>query len=1127
MRGLRRCAIGLCGLSVVVFACRDLPSGPAARHALDLSRAIPAGGPPGPAGPMAGPLSNAGPVAGPLSAPPLARVPEFAGPVPAPAMASATAPAGGTASGPDLVWHHPASGQGSIWHGTSYHDGFTPLQSVPHGWEIAGAADFTGNGSADLLWQNFLTGDRSIWHMEGRSWTGEFTVLPRVVVAWRVVAVSDFTANGSPDLVWQNVDTGQLSIWHMDGPNWSGQFTLLPAVPVGWRIAGAADLTGNGSPDLVWQNLETGQRSIWHMSGPEWNGAHTMLPQVVETWQIAAIADFNGDGHPDLVWQNLVTGQRSIWYMDGGTFTGQYLLLATVEVGWRIAGVRGSPDVQRTRVVAQIGPAGGELISRDGRLTLSVPEGALSAVTEISIKQIDAAVLGPDFDGLPDDIGDVIAYELGPAGIQFAQPVTIHITSEQGGELDDETVQIPLSLLLSADGGTPYILDKLRAEPDLENGTVTVSGEMAHFSRLVDVAIRFRGEKVLFGVTNVPDALHVGGTFSALASVEFPAAGPVVVGPPVTYSDRSTSPIVPTFQPPTGDLEQTHPFLYVGTFEYTCVEEGRGRYGARITAPVSFTLRDGTVISGETWSDLYKYVDCEEAPPPVTVVISPRSLAMEIGGWERLTATVSNAANQNVNWTSSDLSVATVNSIGWVRCGGPGTATITATSQQTPNAWDSVPVTCTLRWWEVDVRLEGPGTGKVDITTDVGTDPVECVKETEEPVECKKEFQAEPDAEPEVSFRVTPGPGVRIGEVVGADATSEPGVFKTRLDGENRRASLALELLVNPVTRFAVLQRLLLIEALSHIIPGWQVQPPEGGGAAGAMAPDGAGADPDCPVLMVAHGEGAAAVNTCTDEVIRVFPGPRSFDVLPVPTDGGPEYMLFSGPESIVCPVYEGGMCMFLPAARDVTYMGGVPAWRFVLVGLSVNLVRGGTVATLSSGLLPGHRESAVSDVAGAKLLVIGVTNGVGVLHYLDLSTDPPADPWISPLTGTNPRRIRCDFDSGVCASTDFAGSRLNVIMWDGESEPVLGGVTAAGALAAGPVGLDVFGRRIVTAGFNDNRYSITEVDENGAILGVTTAPLPEGCSQPGHAMFLRDGSNSIAVTCWGSNGYAVIVNAF
>lgn len=69
--------------------------------------------------------------------------------------------------------------------------------------------------------------------------------------------------------------------------------------------------------------------------------------------------------------------------------------------------------------------------------------------------------------------------------------------------------------------------------------------------------------------------------------------------------------------------------------------------------------------------------------PVTSVTLNKNTLSLEVGGSETLIATVlpTDATNKNVIWSTSNNSVATVNSAGLVNAVSSGTATITATSQ--------------------------------------------------------------------------------------------------------------------------------------------------------------------------------------------------------------------------------------------------------------------------------------------------------------------------------------------------------------------------------------------------------------------------------------------------------------
>ena len=60
------------------------------------------------------------------------------------------------------------------------------LPTVDSSWHIAGAADFDGDGQADLIWENKVTGQRVIWFMKnGVPQASDF--LPTMPTDWHIV----------------------------------------------------------------------------------------------------------------------------------------------------------------------------------------------------------------------------------------------------------------------------------------------------------------------------------------------------------------------------------------------------------------------------------------------------------------------------------------------------------------------------------------------------------------------------------------------------------------------------------------------------------------------------------------------------------------------------------------------------------------------------------------------------------------------------------------------------------------------------------------------------------------------------------------------------------------------------
>jgi hypothetical protein len=187
-------------------------------------------------------------------------------------------------------------------------------------------------GYADLVWENTITGPRSIWVMQNGVLYSAIN-LPTIPIQWRIAAAADFLGTGQAGLVWENTITGERSIWILNNGVLSSAINL-PTIPIQWRIAAAADFLGTGQADLVWENTTTGERSIWILN----NGvlySTINLPTIPIEWRIAAAADFLGTGQADLVWENTMTGERSIWILNNGVLSST-INLPTIPTEWQI-----------------------------------------------------------------------------------------------------------------------------------------------------------------------------------------------------------------------------------------------------------------------------------------------------------------------------------------------------------------------------------------------------------------------------------------------------------------------------------------------------------------------------------------------------------------------------------------------------------------------------------------------------------------------------------------------------------------------------------------------------------------------------------------------------------------------
>jgi len=121
---------------------------------------------------------------------------------------------------PDLVWQNTSTGQVNVNYyggaGGATFIGWAMLNSGAgtSGWSVVAAADMNGDGVPDLIWQNGSTGQVNVNYYGG---PGGATLIGWASLnngdsGWRLVAAADFDGNGVADLIWQNASTGQVNV---------------------------------------------------------------------------------------------------------------------------------------------------------------------------------------------------------------------------------------------------------------------------------------------------------------------------------------------------------------------------------------------------------------------------------------------------------------------------------------------------------------------------------------------------------------------------------------------------------------------------------------------------------------------------------------------------------------------------------------------------------------------------------------------------------------------------------------------------------------------------------------------------------------------------------------------------
>jgi hypothetical protein len=242
----------------------------------------------------------------------------------------------------DVVLRNPSTGANALWlmNGTSY--GSTlDLPWLPSDFRIEGAADFDADGQTDFLLRNYANGNNALWLMNGTA-IKTIVNLPWLPVAsqFRFEGTSDMNGDGSPDILIRNYTNGNNAVWLMNGTTFTG-VADLPALPdPNYRMAGGGDFNADGKADIVWRNQSTGNNAVWLMNGLSLASVANLPPLANTAYRFNAIADYDGDGRADVVLRNYTTGANAIWLLNGVALKSVVNLPALTNLSYEIMGPR-------------------------------------------------------------------------------------------------------------------------------------------------------------------------------------------------------------------------------------------------------------------------------------------------------------------------------------------------------------------------------------------------------------------------------------------------------------------------------------------------------------------------------------------------------------------------------------------------------------------------------------------------------------------------------------------------------------------------------------------------------------------------------------------------------------------
>ena len=218
--------------------------------------------------------------------------------------------------------------------------GASDLSARNPGATIVGAADFDGNGVADVLLFNASTGKLELRFFGGQYQSEHLnsTFLVTPGAGWTPRAVADFDGDGHPGILFVNDRSGQAEIYlYGQGGTLVSIQTLNGELPAGWNVVGAADVNQDGSPDLILQNSSTRQVMVSYLKDAQITGTAILGGSGLKNWTAVGMKDINRDGHPDLIYTNDLTGEVMVSYYGGDrglTFLSSAHLDSTASPGW-------------------------------------------------------------------------------------------------------------------------------------------------------------------------------------------------------------------------------------------------------------------------------------------------------------------------------------------------------------------------------------------------------------------------------------------------------------------------------------------------------------------------------------------------------------------------------------------------------------------------------------------------------------------------------------------------------------------------------------------------------------------------------------------------------------------------
>jgi len=194
--------------------------------------------------------------------------------------------------GDDILWRNGFTGENYLYpmQGLAIKPGEGYLRTVAQfHWQVRGIADFDGDGKADVLWRQVESGENYLYPMDGTAIKPAEGYLRTVAdTDWFVAAAADFDGDGRADILWRHESTGESYLYPMNGTSiLAGEGYLRTVSDPFWHVVQAGDFDGDGKADLLWRNFSSGENYLWPMDGRAIKPGEGFLRTVPDTnWAV-------------------------------------------------------------------------------------------------------------------------------------------------------------------------------------------------------------------------------------------------------------------------------------------------------------------------------------------------------------------------------------------------------------------------------------------------------------------------------------------------------------------------------------------------------------------------------------------------------------------------------------------------------------------------------------------------------------------------------------------------------------------------------------------------------------------------------------------------------------------------